>query len=95
MSISRSRSDARRPATTSRMLVSRSLKSRFSFEKTQSVPRSMVGVEIGTQTAAGKSSGTFHVGMTSVVVKDNHMAQQRFKIGHGSLQRSGGGSQPI
>ena len=64
MSISRSRSDASRPAMTSRMFVSRSLKPRFSFEKTQSVPRSMVGVEMGTQTAAGKSSGTFHVGMT-------------------------------
>ena len=77
------------------MFVSRSLKSRFSFEKTQSVPRSVVGVETGTHTAAGKSSGTFQVAIRLSSLEDHGVAQQRFEIGHGPLQRSGGGGKPI
>ena len=77
------------------MFVSRSLKSRFSLQKTHSVPNSVVGVETGTHTAAGKSSGTFHIRITFVVVEHDRVAEQGFEIGHGALQRPGRRGKPI
>ena len=74
-SISRSRSDASRPAMTSRMFVSWSLKSRFSLQKTQSVPSSVVGR--GDRHAHGGREILGHVPRRhdAVVVEHDRVAQ--------------------
>ena len=54
-----------------------------------------MGVETGTQTAAGKSSGTLPVPHHVGVFQHDGMAQQGLQVGDGPLQRPGRGGQAI
>ena len=54
-----------------------------------------MGVETGTQTAAGKSSGTLPVPHHVGVVQHDGMAQQGLQVGDGPLQRPGRRGQAI